>query len=223
MAWFCLHKLEPGIFGDKPDPESRVIQEGCEVDLLCFALRKQRIHSLPTQLYVMPETVEALSDAFVEHYTEIGKPLSIPPQSMDQIFLGYFRVNEDTKKISCTLDTREEKAEVDFSYADKLVIKNAFEMDSRVTVTVKGRDTLYDDLMDDLEAAGVEFPDETWKGSFTEAPIPEPAAKKAKTMPLTGGSSASSPAKTSGGSNNAVLSCALRRRLAAKGEPAKNT
>ena len=123
MAWCCLHKLEPGLFGEKPDPESRAIQEGREVDLLCFALRKHRNHSLPTQLYVIPETVEALSEAFAEHYDKIGRPLSIPVQSMDQIFFGYFRVNLETKKITCRLDTREEKAEVDFSYSDKLVIQ----------------------------------------------------------------------------------------------------
>ena len=33
---------------------------------------------------------------------------------------------------------------------------------------------------------GVVFPDETWKGSFTEAPLPEPAARKARTEPPTG-------------------------------------
>ena len=51
MIGYCLHKLEPHLFGEKPDTASRVIQEGCEVDLLCFALRKHENHSLPTQLY----------------------------------------------------------------------------------------------------------------------------------------------------------------------------
>ena len=223
MAWFCLHKLEPGLFGEKPDNESRVILEGREVDILCFALRKHRNHSLPTQLYVIPDTVEALGEAFAEHYTNIGKPLSVPVQSMGQIFIGYFRLNEETKKVTCTLDTREEKAEIDFSYSDKLAIHNCFEWDSKVTITLKGREMESDSLMDDFAALGVEFPDETWKGGFTEAPLPEPAAKKAKTEPLTGGISASSTPKKGGGSTNAVLSDALRKRLAAKGADKNNT
>ena len=163
----------------------------------------------------MAETVEALSDAFLEHYTQIGKPLSIPTQSMDQIMCGYFRVNDLDKTISCKLDTRDQKAEIDFSYAENVVVQNRFEMDSRVIVTMNRRDTMYDSLMDDFEGAGVQFPDEHWKGSYTDRALPAPPAKKAKTGGEGGGgSSTSSPAKA-GVADTAVLSSALRKRLAA--------
>ena len=70
----------------------------------------------------MAETVEALSDAFLEHYTHIGKPLSIPTQSMDQIMFGYFCVNDLCQTISCKFDIRGQKAEIDFSYAEKRLL-----------------------------------------------------------------------------------------------------
>ena len=127
----------------------------------------------------MAETVEALIDAFLEHYTQIGKPLSIPTQSMDQIMFGYFRVNDLDKTISCKLDTRDQKADIDFSYAENVVVQNRFEMDSRVIVTMNRRDTMYDSIMDDFEGAGVHFPDEHWEGSYTDRALPEPPAKKA--------------------------------------------
>ena len=163
----------------------------------------------------MAETVEALSDAFLEHYSQSGKPLPIPTQSMDQIMCGYFRVNDLGNTISCMLDGREQKAEIDCSYAENVVVQNHVEMESRVIVTVNRRDTIYDSLMDDFEGEGVKFPDEHWKGSYTDRALPAPPAKKAKTGGEGGGgSSASSPAKA-GVADTAVLSSALRKRLAA--------
>ena len=176
-------------------------------------------------MFEMAETVEALSDAFLEHYIQIGKPLSIPTQSMDQLMFGYFCVNDLDKTISCKLDTRDQKAEIDFSYAEHVVVQNRFEMDSRVIVTMNRRDTMYDSLMDDFEGEGVVFPDEHWKGSFTNHPLPGPPTKKAKTETAStnsGGTSAPSPVK-SGGTDNAILSTALRRRLAKKAVPLQDS
>ena len=122
--------------------------------------------------------MEALSDALLEHYIQIGKPLSIPTQSMDQIMFGYCRVNGLGKTISCKLDTRDQKAEIDYSYAEKVVVQNRFEMDSRVIVTMNRRDTMYDSLMDDFEGEGVTFPDEHWKGGLHGSRAPSAARKE---------------------------------------------
>ena len=54
-------------------------------------------------------------------------------------------------------------------------------MDSRVIVTMNRRDTIYDSLMDDFEGEGVKFPDEHWKGSYTDRALPASPAKKANT------------------------------------------
>ena len=222
VAWFCLHKLEPQLFGEKPDKEHPMVKAGNELDVLCFALRKHKDTDLPHKLFEMEETVEALSDAFVEHYVQIGKPLSIPTQSLDQIMMGYYRENKETKTITCKLDTREKKGEIDFSYAENISIENQLEMDSRVIVTLNGRATSYDSLMEDFVGDGVVFPDEKWKGEFTKAELPEPAAKKARTEPAALSQSQGSTPRKAGGSTNAVLSDALRKRLAAKGTEKKN-
>ena len=129
-------------------------------------------------MFEMAETVEALSDAFLEHYTQIGKPLSIPTQSMDQIMFGYFRVNDLGNTISCKLDTRDQKAEIDFSYAEKVVVQNRFKMDSRAIVTMNRRDTIYDSLMDDFEGEGVTFPDGHRHGGLHGSRAPSVARKE---------------------------------------------
>ena len=80
---------------------------------------------------------------------------------------GYFRVNDLDKTISCKLDTRDQKAEIDFSYAENVVVQNRFEMDSRVIVTMNRRGTMYDSLMDDFEGEGATFPGEHWERGAT--------------------------------------------------------
>ena len=129
----------------------------------------------------------------------------------------YFRESKDTRTTVCKLDTREKKAEVDFGYAEKIDIENHLAMDSRVIVTLNGRDTFYDSLLEDFQGDGVVFPDEKWKGSFTKDALPGSAAKKARTEPAALSQSQGSTPRKAGGSTNAVLSDALRKRLAANG------
>ena len=89
-------------------------------------------------------------------------------------------------------------------------------MNTNVVITVNGRESSFTDLRGDFENQAVEFPADEWKGAFTEKPRGEPDKKKAKVD--AGAAPAASPAKSS---SNAVLSSALRKRLAEKTSPKK--
>ena len=183
----------------------------CELQLLCFALRMRKGALLPTALYEIPETVGALADAFREHYLAIGKPLTAKSQSMECLMLGYYHLNEETKKITCVLDRKREKTQLNFDYATKIEILEPLDMDTGVQMTVAGRQSVLPDIMEEFEAEDVTFPDGEWKGEFTKNERGEkPEKKKAKIEPAS--SSAASPSKP----GNAVLSSALRQRLAVK-------
>ena len=93
---------------------------GRELCFLCFALRMNKNTLLPTALCEIPDTVEALDDAFRLHYLAIGKPLTATSQLLELLLLGYFHADEATKKITCVLDTKDENTELNFEYAEIL-------------------------------------------------------------------------------------------------------
>ena len=67
--------MEPDLFPAKPGADNEVVKAGLELGLLCFALRMNKNTLLPTALYEIPDTVEALADAFREHYLATRRPL----------------------------------------------------------------------------------------------------------------------------------------------------
>ena len=103
------------------------------------------------------------------------------------------------------------KSQINFDYATDVKISEPFDMNTNVTITVNGRDSSFTDLKTDFENDGVAFPEDEWKGKFTAKAREEPEKKKMKVEAASG--SGSSPAKPA---SNAVLSSALRKRLADK-------
>jgi len=182
--------------------------------MLCFALRKHKTALLPCASFEVEETVEAVADAFTQHYLSIGRPLTATSQTIAELLLGYYRLDTQTQKILCKLDTRDDKARIDFSFAEQVELERPLEMDTTLKVTMNGKATVYTDLKSDFEAQRVDFPDDEWKGGFT-ANAREPAKKAARSQSSgdVAAISATSPAK---GSSNSVLSSALRKRLVEK-------
>ena len=184
--------------------------------MLCFALRMNKNALLPCVLYDIPETVEAVADACREHYLEIGKPLA--NTTLEVAMKGYYWHDEENKSITCVLDKKEPtaKSQIGFDYATKVTIAEPLEMNTNVVITVNGRESTFTDLKTDFQNDGVEFPEDEWKGKFTEKLRGEPVKKKVRVESAS--SSAGSPSKPA---SSAHLSTALRKRLAEK-TPDKN-
>ena len=94
-------------------------------------------------------------------------------------------------------------------------------MDSRVTVTVKGRDTSYDSLMEDLEAAGVQVYRRDLEGELHGGARPNASLKEGEVG--TADERVLSVVASEEWRDTQLLSDALRKRLAAKGTDNKNT
>ena len=117
-AWSgsASHKLGPELFGEQPDNGKPIIKIRCELDIWCFALRKHKNTSLPMCCSRWQRQWKHSATHSWSITVRLASPLSIPTQSMDQIMFGYSRVNDLGNTISCKLDTRDQKAEIEVNY-----------------------------------------------------------------------------------------------------------
>ena len=213
VVWACRHKLDAQRFPEEPEAEAWYV--GKELEILCFALRKHKSTTLPTVLYEMPDTVPALADAFLKHYLQIGRPISATSQTTEQILKGYYPLND--KVVTCKLQPEGEPIKMDFSYAESVEILDPLSIDTTIVLENGGRKMVYNTLMEDFEAQGIDSPD--------ASPAQTPPVKKSRrtaASPSDAESSASAGPRAVRKADNSTLSCALRKRLMAKvGEGAK--
>ena len=212
---YILNKLEPTLFPEE-QPEDAWFRAD-KIDLLCFALRVQKSTSLPHVTHEVDDTFEDVAAALSQHYLNIGKPLTIPPKTPEQLLEGYYHLESD-KVYTCTLDSKDQKTRIDFSYADSVALENPLNHQSSVTLTMGGRDSKVDTMHVEFAQDGVEFPDQEadWQGDFfgrEKVVVPTTPAKRQKLAQQQDDGTAP---KSSSGPSSGVLSAALRRRLAEK-------
>ena len=171
------------------------------MDILAFALRKWGDSDLPLITHEVEMTIEALTAAISQHYTEIGKPLHNLTQ--EKILEGYWNVRN--KIVTCTLDTSEEPHKADFAYGQEVTIDNPLQIDTAVTIKISGRKSKIEDIYTDYEAAGIDFPEKASKWVIKVAE--KAAGETPQKRPKTGEHSPSNQKNTS------QLSEALRRKV----------
>jgi hypothetical protein len=130
------------------------LPEGQGASLVAMALRANPDDPMPHVYYENLVEYEAFCTALSHHYVLIGKPLQ--GLSREQLLEGYWHVVDKT--ITCNLDKKEVKTEVDFDYATEVVVKEPFMAQTLVQLTVQGRVMVVDDLKNTFAADGVLLP-----------------------------------------------------------------
>ena len=95
--------------------------EGEELKVLCRALLVKKEAELPTVTHEIRETIDALGAALSQHYKAIGKPLA--GKTPEEILAGYVKpTGPDAKHLVSAFDTKPQKTELDFSFAEDIEI-----------------------------------------------------------------------------------------------------
>jgi hypothetical protein len=126
------------------------------IGILCFALRVRRDSALPTKSHEV-ELLGDLVSAFSQRYASVGKPME--NVSKNAILNGYY-LSQDLR-ILCSLapppQEGEEPLHIEFSWADSLVLEDAFDADSAVSLHRGGRKMSFTALRSTFEQKGVNF------------------------------------------------------------------
>ena len=178
---------------------------------MCRLVKVRKETLLPSATHDVEHTVEALIAALSQHYQIIGK-LPTDLRSLDALLKGYFRLMAEEKNIVCSLDTAEEKTELEFEYAGKFEIVNCMDIDTEVRVTTKGRVTTVDSMAQEFGDAGVSLPPRVadWQGALFGEKKAERTPQKRKAE-----DSASSPSSCNwfASKSTVLVGEALRRKV----------
>ena len=212
---FLLHSLEPTLFQLTCAEDAWYKDD--KLDLLCFALRVSQEKALPSVEYEGLESWTSLAAALSQHYEALGKPLTTPVKTQEELLQGYFREQtgaDGTHVVTTVVDTKEEKTEVTFE-AGALTFENRFDWHTLVSLEKNGRVFKLDNMAEEFESDDVPCPEKPWQGeAFGKKRLVE-TPNKGKEQTSGQASSAKkrfSPSPPA----SAAVSDALRKRLRAK-------
>lgn len=220
--------LAPSIF----ENEEAGVDEIDEDDLnwyLCRLVGVLRQSLLPTQTHDIEATHSGLLAALSQHFTING---GLPDGlTLDDLKKGYYAHLENGKDIICLLDdkTGAQRTKMSLNHCDRVEIANVLDAETEIRCTTHGTVMKIDSMGSTFREEGLPIPtlEVDWKGALFGTPKAKATPTKKRPLKETsspGDASGSCTSPTVFSSKNSVmLSDALRRRVAKKESPKKET